>query len=91
MAHQSIIAALSLNDGRCFKIELVPSMNDRVKSRYLVVEACQVYVSTCATVAVRIEGIGLAIFEVRKHAKVLRPVSEWSYCIDECVWSGDGV
>lgn len=89
MAHQRIIAFIGLNDGWCFEVEFIPSMDNRVQLSDVFVEAGEVDVTRFSTIAIRVESISCAIFVIGKDAEILRPVSEWSDGIDECVWTGD--
>lgn len=89
--HQRKVALVGLHDRRCFQIVLVKAMDDFIKSRDVLVEGSQVYVTSFPAVAIRVQRVCSTVFLVYEKTKVLRPVAEWCCGIDELVWAGDVV
>jgi hypothetical protein len=51
-------------------------MDDLVKCGDVLVEGCEVNITSFSAIPIGVQGIGAAIFSVYEQAKVLRPVSE---------------
>lgn len=66
-------------------------MDHLIKAGSSLVDARKVNIPPFLAVTVRIEGVGTAVFVISEDSKVLRPISERGSCIDERVWSANGV
>lgn len=89
VAHEAVVAVFGLDDGRRFKIKLVPPEDDLLKIGQLVVEARQIVIATFDLVAVGVQGIGAAVLVVGEEAKVLRPVAQGFDGLVELIGPGD--
>jgi hypothetical protein len=55
--HQCKVALVGLHDRGCFQIVLVEAMDDFIKSRDVLVEGSQVYVTSFPAVAIRVQRV----------------------------------
>lgn len=91
MRHERKVALICLYNVGSLQIVLIETVDDLVKSSYILIVGCEINVASFAAVAIGVKGVCTSILLVYKHAKILRPISKRCRSIDESIGSGDVV